>query len=280
MVPVTNALGGPQGANNNVEEQQIKARLKQALEDLKTGAINKNQFFDQVKTERMLQDTKLVDPAELKRMVELTELNPIRALGHANGLYDLMVKQSWTTSEALIVMLLASGQCGVLSGNHTRLAMQKYMAENGGEKMMALRIHFVALSEILFHDDMKEVTKRLVAVCNGGRKAMRETWAEKMDSIPMYQYERAIYDDISYGYGYNLRTDTFYKYKYTGSDAIHSDNLFYGGGAHAARDAIQCAGRQGVRMFIYEESTDSGSDIQRLRVRRTNQGAGCCLSFF
>mmetsp|Transcript_1557 Transcript_1557/g.3670 ORF Transcript_1557/g.3670 Transcript_1557/m.3670 type:complete len:1484 (+) Transcript_1557:640-5091(+) len=92
-----------------------------------------------------------------------------------------------TAIDSLIVMLLASGQCGVLSGNHTRLAMQKYMAENGGEKMMALRIHFVALSEILFHDDMKEVTKRLVAVCNGGRKAMRETWAEKMDSIPMLE---------------------------------------------------------------------------------------------
>lgn len=103
MVPVTNALGGPQGANNNVDEQQIKARLKQALEDLKTGAINKNQFFDQVKTECLLQDTKLVEPAELKRMVELTELNPIRALGHANGLYDLMVKQSWTTSEGMYV---------------------------------------------------------------------------------------------------------------------------------------------------------------------------------
>lgn len=256
------------------------------------------------------------------------------------------------------MLLLASGQYGVLSGNHTRLAMQRYMAENGGEKMMALRIHvlllfalayhfyltttstfatistpttaafqlsaaysfrdsrrssdederdsvvifvvnlsfpiisqFVVLSEILFHDDMKEVAKRFVAVCNGGRKAMRETWAEKMDSIPMYQYvvsrsdrlrhamrrraayyrslfidliqKQAIYRDTSYGYGYNLRTDTFYTYNYTGtgSDAFHSDNLFYGGGAHAARDAIQCAGRQGIRSFIYE---DSGADIQRV----------------
>eukprot|EP00392_Amoebophrya_sp_AT5.2_P010356 g10416.t1 len=85
---------------------------------------------------------------------------------------------------AIIVYIKANGSCGVLSGNHTRHALQRCANMHGFEKVASLRIHFIVLGEVLGHPDMVEVAKKIVHICNGGRKCLKMTWVEKFDVLP------------------------------------------------------------------------------------------------
>lgn len=93
-----NATTAVAQAAREAQEQKLINDLKELLNQLNLAQINKNQFFDAVKTMCVVQEVKLVELDDLNRMEDCS-LNELRAAGHVGGLYALMVGQRWVTSE-------------------------------------------------------------------------------------------------------------------------------------------------------------------------------------